>query len=345
MRRCRRRAAVRPTPTAARPIAVRPSNAGQGNEAARLAERPPQAQRRSPTTPHAGLVTHRLVPVVPRARNPGPRERRGVMQEPVAQAGWKAGQHEIELTERAHGELRLGALRQSYDCLRDGRRIVDRNGRSRHRAEFPSGVLVDRGVDGREVECGHLNVRARQLRPQRLGEAVEPALGRGVRAEIRRPAPGQDRRDVNDPAPALPPHLLERALSAADVPQQIDLQQLPELLDGDVLHRALNVDRGIVHPGVDRAVASHRGLDHRVQVVLAPHIARHGERVAAAGLDLAHQVVERLAAPGRKHDAGAASSEMHRSAASDAARCTGDDDGLLLQGSGSCPAGPVGSHG
>jgi hypothetical protein len=133
-------------------------------------------------------------------------------------------------------------------------------------------------------------------------------------------APAQN---VLSPAPL---HLRYDRAATAQRTGEVHAHHFVPLGLAHVLHvRGRARDAGVVDEHVDRAEASARGRDHRVDVARACDVGRYGERVPAARADLGLDRADRLAVSRGDDDARARIGERERDRTSDALAAAGDD--------------------
>ena len=166
---------------------------------------------------------------------------------------------------------------------------------------------------------------------QRPGEPGDRVLGRRVRRRVRPRRVRRDRAVVDDPAPArrLRLHLPERRLRAQERAGQVDVDDVPPLLERQVLERAADADAGVVEQQVDAAerapCVAANSASHRRRV---GDVGRHRERArrVAAGVD--DRLLQRLASAARQRDAPAVAQQRDGDGLADAGAGAGDDGDL-----------------
>ena len=143
---------------------------------------------------------------------------------------------------------------------------------------------------------------------------------------------GDEARHVDDVA-ARAPQVREGELAGVEDADEVQLEQVAELFDGELVNRLVRrVPPGVVNEAVYPPVAGERDLDEVPEVFLPPHVAEDEGGVAgclrhapqgrrgggALGLDVAAD-----------DDFRARPDELLRAALPDAAAAAGDDDDLV----------------
>ena len=113
-------------------------------------------------------------------------------------------------------------------------------------------------------------------------------LGDHVVEKVRCPLEYRARRDVDDAAPLVAPHLRHHGLGAQEHAAHVDGHQPVPLLDGDFgerLHLQRGEHGGVGDQDVDLAEALHGGPHHAVDGGFVGHVGGEGDGLAALLLD------------------------------------------------------------
>ena len=108
------------------------------------------------------------------------------------------------------------------------------------------------GHHGAGLDRVHANVIRAERARERMGQADDPGLGRGISRHLRRAAPG-DRREIDDRAEAQLAHLRMHGLGCEKVMPQIHVLRMVPIVGGDVGDRVALVVGGVVDQDRDRA--------------------------------------------------------------------------------------------
>ena len=158
-------------------------------------------------------------------------------------------------------------------------------------------------------------------------------LGRGVGRRVRARRMRRDRAVVDDASAArvLVLHHPERLLHAEEHAGQVDVHDVPPLLDGQVLEwYARGADAGVVEQQVQAAEGLLRLREQRLHRLRIAHVGRHRQRPRACARVL-HGLLQRILAPSRERDAVPVLQERERYALADAAACARNDGYLVLR--------------
>jgi hypothetical protein len=133
--------------------------------------------------------------------------------------------------------------------------------------------------------------------------------------------------DVDDRARALPAQVRQHELGQAGRAEQVDLELVAGLVEGDVLGGAVESEPGVVDQDVDPALPVEDRPHGPLQVGVLGHV--HRQRVAAGVAD----GVQALDPAGAAVDGVAGAQQLQRGGAPDARRGAGDEDDLGHGGS------------
>ena len=170
-----------------------------------------------------------------------------------------------------HVDLLAAVLGGPNDGSRGQLRLVDAAGRLHLAAGLVAAPGRTRGVQRRQVDQRHVDVRmvVLELRPQRLGERADGLLGAPLRAVQLEAAVGAGRADLDDAAAVPRGHPPQGRHGAVHGAQVGDLGGPPELLRRDRPERRHDAGAGVVDPHVDRPEAvldGGRGVVHRLRI-------------------------------------------------------------------------------
>ncbi len=252
-------------------------------------------------------------------------------KEAIGQAGREALGHRQGLARAPDHDLGQRVLGGEQDRFGDDHRLVDRRDRRRTDAE-PRRCLVEQWrVDRRGQDGGRRDPRplVLELQSQRVHEPHDAELRGAVRSLERDGAPTQNRGDRDDPAFALPPQVRQHRLDPVHLPEQVDLDDLPDLLDRQVLDEPVGGHRRAVDPRVDPPERLHGALGQRLHLSPLGHIGRDGQRLAAEPLHVACGPLELLRTARGEHHARSPPPQLQRGLEPDPRRRAGDHDNLL----------------
>jgi hypothetical protein len=163
-------------------------------------------------------------------------------------------------------ELAPPMRRREDDRLRRDLGLEDRRHGLRVPGQLRPPPLELRRVERRQVHHRHVDAAAlvHELRPQRLGEALERVLRAAVR-RLERDSPVRERGpDLDDRAAVPGPHPAEGGEGAVDRAEVRDLRRAGELVRIDLPGRRVDGRHRVVDPDVDRAEL---GLDTRRSIL------------------------------------------------------------------------------
>src|SRR5262249_32456549 len=132
--------------------------------------------------------------------------------------------------------------------------------------------------------------------------------------------------------PALGLHQGQDGTHRPPRPLETGAERHVELLVGDRLQRATRAEAvGVVHQDVDRAVATHRLLDHRLHVAPLPDIDDGGHALATLGADLLRGALGAVELELGDADAGTLAGEDQGDGAADTLAGARDDRDLSVE--------------
>src|SRR5262249_39940515 len=158
------------------------------------------------------------------------------------------------------------------------------------------------------------------------------ALRGRILAEAGMAALGGERAEVDDAAPALCLHQGQDGAHRPPRPLETRAERHVELLVGDRLQRATWAEAvRIVHQDVDRAVETHRLLDHRFHVAPLADVDDGGHALATLGADLLRGALSAVELQLGDADAGTLASEDQGDGPADALAGARDDRDLAVE--------------
>src|SRR6185369_9953987 len=131
---------------------------------------------------------------------------------------------------------------------------------------------------------------ARAFLRQRLGEAMDPGLRRGIIDLAVLPGLAVDRADVDDPTIAAAYHSFEHRLGHVEAATEVRINHLLPLLMIHPLHRRIARDPRIVHQHIDRPDLRLDLLDALLAGIEIRHVPFVGADAGARG-ELARSLV------------------------------------------------------
>ena len=106
----------------------------------------------------------------------------------------------------------------------------------------------------------------------------------------------------------------------------------PQSLQLDLLQRGGELPAGVVDEDIDGAEPLPHGIEEGLDLLWLPDVTRHGEDVAAGGLELGPHGLERLRPPSTDRDARAGPNQLLGRGASDAGAAARHDRDPAGQG-------------
>ncbi len=204
----------------------------------------------------------------------------------------------------------------------------------------PRGHVAELGLDRPGTKRQHIDARAAQLDPQRLGEAVHVGLGRGVDGEARQRQQPRRRADVADPAALPRQHARHRPVRQPCQRGHVHLEHGVDLVRLAGFERAEVAEAGVVDQDV--AGKSLKGIERADQLGHISGIGQvGGDRVHAQrrvrGDEDGAQVLQPLRPPRGQHDAANAEiGQLHRELLPQTGRGTRDDRCLVPENAHAC---------
>ncbi len=163
----------------------------------------------------------------------------------------------------------------------------------------PTGIEPDRGLrepgaDQPRLDHDHVDAEALQLEAQRVAQGLDRVLRRVVPAAAREGQLAAHRADVDDPAPALPPHPRQHELGQAGEAEDVRLELPPRLVERHALDGAAQAVARVVDERTDRAGVALDLRDRALQRALVGDVEL--QQAAAGVLELR----DRLEPAGRR---------------------------------------------
>src|SRR5690606_10885779 len=141
-----------------------------------------------------------------------------------------------------------------------------------------------------------------------------------------------DRGDGDQGAAPLTAEVWQRGARPVHVSHDVDVEDLPKVLQRCVLEGGVSGDGAHVHPRVDAAIGLDGDLRDAFDLREVRRIADHRGRLTTGVLDLADERVEARAASRGHNDLRPSRGELTGAFPPDAAGRAKDDDNLILNG-------------